>query len=484
MIQIKLLKEYTYLYDLVPLIKQKKIIPIDEFNLLGGRGSGKTTSYFLIWAIMAFEVPDDFGFIAFRSMVRDATECFYDCLEVLDAYEIPYKMNKTRQTITINGNTARFVGVNNQRSSKGAKRAGLPRFGNVRYAFIFFEERFEFLEEDVRSVIEAVRSIGDQQVQYIIWNACNPWAKSHPYIEYCGSIQSWNIKILKETGSQVGIYKVLVDAEKQIYKTVLMHYTNWRANELLPESTIKHYLDTHNHDKARAAVVDFGLPGYESGAIYTHLMNFIGKAFYQEHEYLIAGGDYGWGRDKNSGETAFVFGGASLEEGIDIYGEYVTHNHEFVKAPDTIAREVVQFYVGQMKQYMYHNNLFVPITLKVRVDDMAHGFITLLNKTAHSLNQGNWLRFGRCKKFLIQDRIEVVLSIMAQQKLRFAPSVINLKREMELSRYAELETQKRIKLHDHSLNAFEYAIENIMHKYVKHHRLVDVKLHMKGSKIF
>lgn len=473
MIQIKFAKPYTYFWDVVRKVVKGERVDGDEFNLVGGRKSAKTTTLILLWAALSLLAPDDVGFICFRNYQNSAKDMFEDTIEILEAYEIPYKSIKNRLAITVNGNTIRFVGLNSNTKTKSAKKAGLPRFGNVKYGFMFFEERFEFEERDVRSAIEAVRSIGNQETQYILLNACNPWAMGSEYIKYCSKIQTWNINILKETGSQIGRYEVPVGEGKT--KTVIMHYTNWRANkEFLGESEILSILDTWNFDKRRAATTDWGLPGYEDGAIYTHLLNNLGKAIYQEHTWLYGGGDYGWGRNANTGQTAFLFMGISLESGIDIYGEYIQDNHNIVKSPDMVAKEVVLFYVNQMRDYCNRVGWASPFNLTVRVDNMNVGFIQLLNKEAQEKSV-YWLRFVKCSKFPVQDRIEIVLSIMYQHKLRLGENVKVLKQEMELAHYEDNDTQKRVKKHDHCLNAFEYGIENVMYKFATEHNIINLK---------
>lgn len=58
--------------------------------------------------------------------------------------------------------------------------------------------------------------------------------------------------------------------------------------------------------------------------------------------------------------------------------------------------------------------------------------------------------------------------------LRIAPNCKNLLQEFELAHYEETETQKRAKENDHSLNAFEYAIEPIMYKFARELGLKDL----------
>lgn len=190
MIQLRVPEAFSYIWDVVRLCNEGKRIPIDEFNLIGGRISGKTTSEAIQYIALALTASKDIGCIAFRDMEKGADDMLEDIEKILDAYEVPYVARKGKRTITVNNNTLRFVGLNSNVKNKSAKRAGLPRFGNVKYAFIWFEERFEFNEADVRSAIEAVRSIGNKDTQYIVINTCNPWAKNSPYIQYASRIQS------------------------------------------------------------------------------------------------------------------------------------------------------------------------------------------------------------------------------------------------------------------------------------------------------
>lgn len=489
--QVKLASAYGYLYDIVRCVREGKKIPVDEINCVGGRKSAKTTSFVLLWVLLClFCNPNDFGFMCFRFQKRDALNLFIDIQEILEAYKVDYHCNKSMLSFTLNGNTMRIVGVNDVR--KKVNSAGLPRFADVKYTFMFFEERFEFEEEHVSGVLEAVRSISaiqdaKKEPQRVVLNACNPWAKSHKYITYCSKWQTWNVKILKETGSQLGIYDIPItqDDGSVIYKRTIFHYTNWRVcKDFLPQTDIKSILDTWNTDKKRAAIADWGLPGYETGAIYTHMLDkIVPNTLYVEHQYLLGGGDYGWGRDERSGKTVFLFAGASLSgntKGIDVYGEYVSDNHKYVKNENVLVEEIVEFYIENMRKYCEKNLLMTTPMLTVRVDNANVSFITLLNNYCQS-RRIEWLRFVKCRKYPVADRIEVVLSIMGKQMLRINEKserypVKLLKSELELSKYAETEQQKREKKDDHSLNAFEYLLEPVMYKFAKINNITKLSL--------
>ena len=478
---LKVPKEYSYIWDIVKAVKANKHIPISAFHLIGSRKSAKTTSIIILWAALCLYCPNgNWGWMSWRKFMKDSEFLFEDIIAILEAYGVPYSAKRTNGNyqITVNGQTMRILGINNNRKGLGAKRAGLPRFGNVKYAFIFFEERFEFTTEEVQSIMEATRSISaindkDNRTQMIVLNACNPWAKSSPYITYCAKIQQWHIPTLKATGSQLGIYDINIsnDPNDKRTKRELFHYTNWRvAKQYLGESEIKNLLDTWNFDKARAAVVDLGLPGYEQGAIYTHVLNFIQQTIYQEHEFILGGMDYGWGRNESAGKTVCLFGGASLSGegyGLDIYNEYVQSNYEKEKRIDKVMSEIVDFYVNSMREYCNRIGWAAPFPLKVRVDNAAAGVIDMLNVEAQKRNY-NWLKFVNCKKEDIQNRIEITLWLMGKHLFRINSNNVKLlKEEFELSNYEEGNKQKRANVNDHAINAYEYMIEPVMWKFAK-----------------
>lgn len=478
MVQINFPKEYGYFWDILRAIKNGEKLPIDEAHIVGGRKSGKTTVVELFYALICELGIDKVGMCAWRNTILDSGELFDDFCATFDSYELNYTTKINAKKIYLNGREIRICGLNSMGKSK-AKKSGLAKFGNVNYIIVFFEERFEFSEQDILAIKEAVRSIdkdSSKEVQFLYINVCNPWALNSPYISYLSKIQPWDVKQLKETGSQIGIYDIPVG---NTTKKILIHYTNWRVcREYLGESEIKSLLDTWNTDPKRAATVDFGLPGYEQGAIYTHLLNNLGKAIYQEHEFLSGGVDYGWGRDSKSGKTVAVFMGYTPNEGVDVYGEYVHSNVEKVKSPDQVAKEVVLFYREQMLEYCSRNGWASPFNLTIRVENMEVAWIAMLNTCAKQLGI-HWLRFVKCRKYQVQDRIEITCSLMYQHKLRLGDNVKLLKAEMELAHYEEgKETQKRKKDNDHSLNAFEYAIEPFMFKIAKENGITKVAMRL------
>ncbi|MGL5204645.1 MAG: hypothetical protein ACRC63_00175, partial [Metamycoplasmataceae bacterium] len=397
------------------------------------------------------------GLFFFRFSTKDAEELFNEIVDALELLDIKFRATKTNLTIYVGMNKIRVIGLNSLQRGNKAKKSGLSRVGGTRYIIRVFEEIFEFPKEDVLAIKEAVRGL-EKDVNILDINICNPWSKASWYVKYCSQYQNWDVNLLKETGSQFGYYELPIkEGEQQYIKKIVFHYTNWRvAKSVLGESEIINILDTWNIDKKRAMTTDWGLPGYESGAIYTHLIDKIGKAIYQEHDYLLGGMDFGWGTDKNSSKTVCYFMGASVDTGIDVYGEYVSDNKIKVKDNHVLAKEIIDFYVEHMTIYCNRLGYAAFIPMRVRVDFMNTGIISLLNQVAQMRGM-RWLQFIKCNKaYTTPDRIEITKIALGRQLVRFSDKIKELKSNMEFSHYEDTEMLKRIKQNDDGLNAFEY----------------------------
>lgn len=475
----KIAKAYSYLVDIIELMKQGKPIPLSAINAVGGRFSGKTTNLMIVfWIVLCFLFEPSqqvFAFVGFRASVNDAMKLFNDFCAVLDGCELKYEKNATQKWIRFRGHKIEFYGINRQQVHSGRTQlSGLPHVPNVKYLFLLFEEAFEFENQfEVNSIVEAVRAFnanGEQQFQKIKIFCCNPWEEGNWYISYCKQHYEWDIEELRKNGSQAKVISIPLK-EGGVVKE-LFHYTNWRiVREYLSQSIIDDILKTWETNPNRARVVDWGIPAYEQSAIYTHVLDRIWKRVnFKIEDELLGGGDYGWGRDNDAGMTAFVFCGYTSDVGITVYHEYTSSNKDFVKDENKLCLEVVQFYKECLIEYASKNNLnLANLQLKIRVDNAAPSFVRLLNNAVLASNLETQLLFTLCKKYNVQDRIQVVNSVAGAQQLFFNSMcdwmpVKELFKEMRSSRYKKdsQNGNQREKKNDHVLNAFEYAIEPIM----------------------
>lgn len=117
-------------------------------------------------------LPFKVGLICIRAGKDKSKEFYKDMKEVFDSFDIPYKENNTKLTLSYGVNEIRFVGVNTLSKYK-AKNSGLARIGNVKYIFKYYEERFEFNTDDYQAMQEALRGM-TKDIQMITINVCNP----------------------------------------------------------------------------------------------------------------------------------------------------------------------------------------------------------------------------------------------------------------------------------------------------------------------
>ena len=135
------------------------------------------------------------------------------------------------------------------------------------------------------SIREAVRSISDEETYILDIFVWYPWSKGHPYISYLGDLLPWDLAKLISCGSQFGIREIMVgEGDEERTKKIAFHYTNWRvAIDVLAADQIKNILNTWKIDRKRALTTDYGLTGYENGAIYTHLLHHKVSSIWKEH---------------------------------------------------------------------------------------------------------------------------------------------------------------------------------------------------------
>lgn len=457
------LEEFSYFADLVQITSAKKKLPVNEINLVGGRFSGKSLCAFVFSALACLNGAK-LGLTLLRASVNGSKDLFKDFCGALEMFKIPFRAVKTDMEVHIGSNVVKIIGVDSK-SASVAQKAGLPRYVDVDYIITIFEEVFEFQQKQHQAIRESIRHAGKEPYGYMVINICNPWAIGNWFIDYCVKHQPFDEKILKEKGSQLGFYHVK-DEETGFEYNTIFHYTNWRISQKhLPSHKIMEIKKYWTYDINRARVADYGLPGIETGAIYAGSMYKIGQSYYHGGEqFILAGMDYGWSQQQRGGKTTCIFGSATLDEGINIYREFMWDNALSPIDPETLAHHIVDFYEDCLVEFVRNTNAFAYPDVCVLVDNMNIAVTHILNRVAESRGL-TWLSFGLCKKYPIQDRISVVLALMGNGMFRMNEGYTSqLWKELEYAHYEEKGDYKRAKENDHMLNALEYAIEPIMYQ--------------------
>lgn len=445
-------------------MQQCKPVPIQQFWVTGGRFSGKSTAIQVLVALACFIQGISVGIVFFRASKDGAKDLLDDIIATLENFAIPYSVNRSASMIYINKVKIRVIGLNSM-SKYGAKKSGLPRFANVDYIIKIFEECFEFRVEEFNAINEAVRHIG-KEPSYLTFCICNPWALTNWFIKRCVDLQKHDEKVLKEVGYQLGVYEIH-DKETNMKQKILVEYSNWRVvREHISQEQIMNIRNYWKTDRNRALVADYGMPGFEFGAIYTSELHKIAEPFYSADPcYHLCGMDYGWSQTEGHGKTACIFATGTPNNGVDIYGEFIWDNSKVPIDPNQLCQRVVNFYKEQVQTWMQNLNHIYPPKINVRVDNSEPGIIALLNNTARQYGYNTWLSFGPCKKYPTMDRISVVLALMGCGKFRMSKQCDNLMKEFSFAHYDEKGEKKRVKENDHSLNALEYGIEPLLYKW-------------------
>lgn len=167
------LKEFSYFADLVKLIAMKKVIPVNEINLIGGRFSGKSLCFMIFCALICLCGDVRLGITVIRASVNGARDLMKDFVGALEMFKIPFKINRTDGEIIIGSNKIRIIGLDSK-SSSVAQKAGLPRYTDVDYVITIFEEVFEFTQKQHQALRESIRHSGKEPKGYLVINVCNP----------------------------------------------------------------------------------------------------------------------------------------------------------------------------------------------------------------------------------------------------------------------------------------------------------------------
>lgn len=168
---LKIIPAYSWMYDIVKCVLEGKRIPLDEINLVGGRNSAKSVSVQILFCLLAMvNVP--VGLVAVRANKDGASELFQEFSNSVELNNVKCRISKSEMKIKTKNNDIRVIGLNSMSNYK-AKKSGLANVGQVKYLFIYYEERFEFTTEDYLAVREAIRGIG-KNIQTICINVCNP----------------------------------------------------------------------------------------------------------------------------------------------------------------------------------------------------------------------------------------------------------------------------------------------------------------------
>lgn len=466
------LKEFGYINQIIGEVYKGLPFPIDEVIEIGTRKSAKTSA----WETASRDlmlIGDSVGGIDLhwlRYNVGDANELFEDIVEEFEevSASLVNHINKSKRTITYQGNKLRVHGLHTQ-SKKGKisdNKVGLAK-GKKKYAIILLEEAHQIPFKEKQAFLEAMRGYE----HLLIVSLSNPWSVYNELIQYANERLGFNEGEL--TTGKCDQYKVM--EEDGIKK--LFHYSNWRNNPYLQEWERTNLENLLRLDPIRARVSVNGMPGLESGAIYSpYLHNVIdinklsGHHFiFEESRQYIGGVD--WGVVNDSAVIQLWAYGESEDwvAGLKRHGHNNKPDHrDFNGYKNNIDLEV--WVVKSCEEWALEYKDIRRKGLSVGVEQAELAVIDHLNAIATKKGL-SWLEFYPAPKPPIADRIVHTTATMAVGRFFLDYNEFEvLLEELNMSSWEEVETnslrkaeKKRVDLNDHDINTMEYAIDSIMY---------------------
>lgn len=447
-------------------MQRHEAFPVDIIHMVGSRQSGKTMAV-EEFVCNACDMVDPNGneimvsVYVLRHERKNIIDLWTQYAQGLNEISVqPIQLKTEYRWDFPNGSMVRFMSMSNKNKNSVVGAGMASACGE--YIIVVYEEAFEYSDVERNLFRQAVRG-NRPDAKMLEINVCNPWYPKNSYLASCIKEVPFNRERMAHVGWQ--ITKKIKQTPSGKDEVNLYCYTNWRAiREVLPQWSIDNILKSYEVDPMYAECADLGIPSYQAGSIYAPLMKWITPAKYTAHEFICGGGDIGVGHSEKSGITSFLFMGIDIKGYIDIYGEYDWDNKKQMKDSYQMSADIVCFYQEQRNKY-FENTGIMPKSVSVSVDNSEQAFISILNKTASDYGFDSWLAFHPCRKYKVNDRIAITQGLMRQGRIRIAPSVDNLQRELQLSVWDEKASRinKRIDDNDHSINAFEYGFEDFMY---------------------
>ena len=437
---MELLQKFKYLDFIINQFQEKDMsFPCDNIYLIGGRKSGKTFSIILFCVLMFLWGKKKVRIITFRKYTKDIEQSVWEeTLNImLDIGFVP-KTNKKYRRISNGQSIWTFHGLNDK-DGKRKKLSGFATLKRYQGVIVHIEEASEFEENEIFDIREAFR--GNNNVLWIF--SSNPWNLSHWLISYCHAKNKFSEYQLEKFGQQ--FRTIITNGTRELF-----HYTNWRVNELLPESDIKQIKQVKFISPQRARVVDIGLPGQEKGAIYGHAIDKVSGKL-SDMSLFQGGLDFGF---KNDATAMIIIGCDAHFKIVNIISEYY-HDNSTMQFKDhkTMAKDIV---IELTKLGMIYPILKQGIIIYCDINSYA--MIEILNDEV-ALTNNFWIVFSPCKKIEVNLRVGLQLAIMEDYRMNVNNNCVWFKRELTLARWDDNKTKATILDKDnHTQDAFHYAI--------------------------
>ena len=434
-----MIANFQYLNSLTVNIVDKDIYNFKEIILGGSRKSGKTLSIveFLINNIIyGFTKEKKYAVLVFRKEQKDIHDSIWtEYKNKLEQYEINYFENQTRYKIFYNSSIITFHSLHdrNQKKKKLSGFASLHKYNGV---FIHLEEAHEYNQADIEDIKEAIR--GNDNIVWIY--SFNPWSLSTYIVNRANTFLPFNLNQLK-----TNFYQIVTLKDK------LVHYTNYKINELLPQTDKDYLNELEKLNPNRALTACYGYYGIEQGTIYSHTLDKISNYIPKERLYWYAGGiDFGFRQDAT---CLILIGTEQNFNTLNVLKEYYHTNKSIIFKSNV---DMVIDIINVIKKFLeqYQPTFFTYIYC----DTSNYTMIELLNQYGIKMGISNKVYFKPCTKIEVALRVGLQLGLLENERVNVDKACINFYKELGLARWDENKTGLKIKdIDNHSQDALHYA---------------------------
>lgn len=478
-----MLNHFTYLLEIPYWLLQnssigskypftKKFELVNEINQIGSRYSGKTLSTLIMFAelikisMLINEPVFIFASMKMNKDIRDSI--FQNIWNTLEEHHIPFTVNLSTHSFTIpNGTKIVCRGLHS-----ATKREKLKAFADLnKYKLVidWREECDQYNQNDINEIDFALR--GSQNK--ITINTCNPESLKRYIVGYCNQLLPFNEEIMRNKWEQTAYI------EKWNMK-IIIHYTNWRLNDLLPQEEKNKIERLEQLDIERARVWSWGLPGNTSGSIFARYIDIMQAKDIIQPTKLLGGVDIANATSPKGHTTAASFWiYNSFDKKAYKVAEY-THSNatQQFKTELEQVKDILEFYNNQLNKYF---NL-IQQGISINVDDSAYSTLQSLNREKYNYNFGQYMTFkpAQKQKFKIRHRIEAFTMLINTNQLKWLWEKCPVsKTQYELIQWEdkpEAREERMLDLYDDTFDSDFYALHFELIPMVKHNSSADYKL--------
>lgn len=478
-----MLNHFTYLLEIPYWLLQnsnvgnkypfaKKYELVNEINQIGTRYSGKTLSNLemfaeLIKISMLINEPV-FIFASMKMNKNVRKSIFTNIYNTLEKHNIPFTVNLSNHSFKfLNGSEIVCYGLHS--TTKREKLKAFSDLNKYKLVIDWREECDQYDQKDLSDIAFALRGYKHK----LVINTCNPESLKRYIVGYCNELLPFNEEIMRSKLEQTAYI------EKWNMK-IIIHYSSWRLNNLLPQDQVNEQLRLEQLDIERARVWSWGLPGNTSGSIFARYIDIMQATDIIQPTKLLGGVDLANSTSPKGHTTAASFWiYNSFDKKAYKVAEY-THSNatQQFKGPLEQVKDILEFYNNQLNQYF---NL-IQQGISINVDDSAYATLESLNQHKYNYTFGQYMNFkpAQKQKFKIKHRVESFTMLINTNQLKWLWEKCPVsKTQYELIQWEDkpdAREERMLDLYDDTFDSDFYALHFELVPMVKHNCSADYKL--------